>query len=390
MPRKWTLTPGKLYTFLLYLPFMKTLVVGAGFSGAVVARQLVDHLCFPVDVIDKRNHLAGNCHTYRNEDGIQVHAYGPHIFNTNRDDVWAFITRFGQFNSFVNRVKAVHSGSVFTMPINLHTINQFYGTAFSPQQAREHLAKVADSSIADPQNFEEQALSFIGKDLYEAFFRDYTIKQWGCDPRELPASILKRLPVRFDYNDNYYNAKHQGIPVDGYTSIVQNLLDHELISINLGEEYCHEMAKSYDIVIYTGAIDEYFQHSLGRLGYRTVEFKSSTGKGDYQGNAVINYPSLIYPFTRVHEHKHFAPWESHEATIWFEEYSKETGEDDTPYYPKRLPSDMNLYERYRELAAQEGNVYFVGRLGSYRYLNMDQAIGEALTFAADIISQYSR
>ena len=365
----------------------KFLVVGAGFSGAVIARRLASALDAAVDVVDHRDHVAGNCHCNRDpETQVMVHRYGPHIFNTSREDVWDFVRQFGEFVPFVNRVKAVLTSGVYSLPINLHTINQFFGKCFSPAEAAAFIESIADTSIETPANFEEQAIRMMGRPLYEAFFYGYTRKQWGCEPSELPSSILKRLPMRFDYNDNYYSTWFQAIPRDGYTDIVVRILDHPRISVATGVHFARGSQGGYDHIFYSGPIDEYFGFSLGRLGYRTVIFKEFSGTGDRLGNAVINYPDMSVPYTRVHEHKHFAPWERHERTIWFEEYSKETDPGDVPYYPKRLAADMALLEKYVVLARDEVAVSFIGRLGTYRYINMDQAIGEALDVAADAIT----
>ncbi len=360
----------------------KFLIIGAGFGGAVLARELVSRCECQVEVLDERPHLAGNCHTERDDrSGVMVHKYGPHIFNTNHQDVWDYVNRFVPIMPWINRVKAQTARGVFSLPINLHTINQFYGQTFSPAEARAFLAQQSDTTIGEPANFEEQALKFIGRELYEAFFYGYTRKQWGCEPRELPASILKRLPVRFSYDDNYYNSAHQGIPRDGYSEIVRRILDHPGITLRLKTRWEPNGHDKADHVFYSGPLDAFFGCKLGRLSYRTVTFEQIDAEGDLQGNAVINYTDLQVPFTRIHEHKHFAPWEKHERTIAFREFSKETGADDVPYYPKRLEPDLTLLEKYRELAVQTPGVSFLGRLGTYRYLDMDQVIGESLDFA---------
>jgi UDP-galactopyranose mutase len=365
----------------------KYLIVGAGFSGAVLARELVENLDCTVSVIDSREHLAGNCHTARDAtSGVMIHEYGPHIFNTNHEDVWAYINRFGTLRPFVNRVKAVNSRGVFGLPMNLLTINQFFGKSFNPAEAKEFVQSLGDQSITDPQSFEDQALRFIGADLYKAFFYGYTKKQWGCEPSELPASILKRLPIRFNYDDNYYNTKYQGIPEQGYTEIIRALLSVDGVEIQLGTPYVPKMAKDYDHVFYAGPIDGYFGHSLGRLRYRTVTFERIDAEGDYQGNAVINYTEESVPYTRVHEHKHFTPWENHERTVAFKEYSQATGPEDIPYYPLRRTEDTELFSSYAALAQEQNNITFTGRLGTYRYLDMDQVIGEALDLAKIVMN----
>lgn len=369
------------------IPAAPYLVVGAGFSGAVVARELAESgVARSVVVLDERPHVAGNCHTERDAaTGVMIHRYGPHIFNTNREEVWEYVNRFDPFQPFINRVKAANSRGVFSMPINLHTINQFFGKQFSPNEAREFVASLGDQSISEPQNFEEQALKFLGKELYEAFFKGYTRKQWGCEPTELPASILKRLPVRFSYDDNYYNSKYQGIPTHGYTAVVEKILDHPAIEVRLSTRFTRELEADYAHTFYTGPLDAYFGFCEGRLGYRTVSFERIEAEGDYQGNPVINYPEESHPYTRIHEHKHFAPWESHERTVVFREYSRETGPQDPPYYPKRLAADKKLLQRYRRLAEQRTGVSFLGRLATYRYLDMEAVIAEALEFSVACI-----
>ena len=362
------------------------LVVGAGFSGAVFARQLADLAGIGSLVIDSRDHLGGNCHTER-EDAteVMVHRYGPHIFHTSNERVWDYVQRFGEWVPFINRVKASIPRGVFGLPINLHTINQFFGKRFNPDEARAFVAGLGDSSIRDPQTFEEQALRFLGRDLYGAFFKGYTIKQWGCEPSELPASILKRLPVRFNYDDSYYNSRWQAMPRDGYTEVIRRILDHPLIEVKLSAVWEPAMRNEFDHVVFTGPIDEFYGYTEGRLGYRTVYWDREEHTGDFQGNAVINYPHLDDRHTRVHEHKHFAPWETHEKSAVFTEYSKETEEGDIPYYPKRMTADKEVLERYFQRARQDVGVSFLGRLATYRYLDMHQVIGEALDFADDLL-----
>lgn len=362
------------------------LVVGAGFSGAVIARKLAEE-GFKVICIDKRNHIAGNSYTERNkETNVMVHKYGPHIFNTNNKKVWDYVNDFGEFVPFKNKVIANTKKGVFSMPMNLLTINQFFGVKLTPNTVEEFL-KTKQLEIKHPQNFEEQALSFLGKELYDNFFYGYTKKQWGCEPKELPASILKRLPIRFNYDDNYYNSKYQGIPKDGYTEIIQNILDHKNIEIQLNTAYCKEDNRKYKHVFYTGPIDAYSDYKYGRLGYRTVNFKEEVYKGDYQGNAVINYCDNAVEYTRIHEHKHFTPWEQHDKTLVVKETSKETLENDEPYYPKRLSKDLIILEKYKkELISLQQNVSFVGRLATYRYLDMDKVIEEALNYADYFLS----
>jgi UDP-galactopyranose mutase len=291
------------------------------------------------------------------------------------------VNRFGEFRPFVNRVKASIDKGVFSMPINLHTINQFFGKRFNPIEAQAFIASLGDASIGEPANFEEQALKFIGRDLYEAFFYGYSKKQWGCEPQELPASILKRLPVRFNYNDNYYNSPLQGMPVDGYTAVIENILDYPGIQVKTGTSFDPAMRSEFEHVFFTGPIDAFYGFSLGRLAYRTVLFERVDGGEDMQGNAVINYPGMEVAHTRIHEHKHFAPWEKHERSVSFVETSKETGAEDVPYYPKRLEPDKALLLLYAEMAREDTGVSFLGRLATYRYLDMHQVIAEALEFS---------
>ncbi len=366
----------------------KFLIVGAGFSGAVLANQLAKELDCTIDVWDERSHVAGNCHTKRDaETNVMVHEYGPHIFNTDKKEIWDFVNSFVAFIPFINRVKANYKGNIYSLPVNLHTINQFFNKTFGPEEAKAFIESLGDKSITDPQSFEEQALKFLGKDLYHAFFYGYTKKQWGCEPSELPASILKRLPVRFNYNDNYYNNIYQGIPVNGYTELVEKLLDSPKINITLNKKfgYSSELLSNYNHIFYTGPIDAFFDYKFGRLGYRTVTFEKHTTDGDYQGNAVINYCDETVPHTRVHEHKHFAPWEEHEKTVYFKEFSKETTENDIPYYPKRLDADKKILDAYRAEAMQSANLSFLGRLATYRYMDMHHVIGEALHFSQSFL-----
>lgn len=356
-------------------------IVGAGFSGAVLAQEL-GRAGHRVEVFDARAHVAGNCHTARDaKTQVMLHTYGPHIFHTSNQRVWDYIQQFGTFMPFVNRVKAITGGRVFSLPLNLLTINQFLGQTFSPAQARAFFAGIAEQGTGTPANFEEQALALMGRELYEAFFKNYTLKQWGMAPTELPASILKRLPMRFNYDDNYYNSQYQGIPRDGYTAIVENLLDLPNVSLHLGTRFARAQAAGYDQVFCSGPIDAWFGYDEGRLGYRTLDFVREDHADDYQGNAVINYCDLSVPWTRISEHKHFAPWEQHADTVVFKEYSRLCEGDDTPYYPIRLVAEKALLAHYVQRARRERNVTFVGRLGTYRYIDMHVTIAEALDVA---------
>lgn len=365
-------------------------IVGAGFTGAVIAHELA-HAGLRCDVFESRAHVAGNCHTERDPTtGVMVHVYGPHIFNTSNEEVWSFIRRFDEFMPYTNRVKAIAKGRVYSLPINLLTINQFFGQTLSPADARRFIDSKADHGIADPKTFEQQALRFIGRELYEAFFEGYTRKQWGVHPSELPASILKRLPVRFNYDDNYYESRFQGIPLHGYTHIIEKLLDHENIRVHLNCNVRREDAAAYRHTFYSGPLDAWFGCAEGRLGYRTLDFVTEIHDGDYQGNPVINYCDAEVPWTRTSEHKHFAVWENHDRTIIYREYSRACGEEDIPYYPIRLVNDKKLLDVYTRMAQQETNVNFVGRLATYRYIDMHVAIQEALQASREFTATNQR
>lgn len=356
-------------------------IVGAGFSGAVVAHQLAK-AGFDTEVFESRTHIAGNCHCERDpETGVMVHVYGPHIFHTDNERVWNFVNGLGEFKPYVNRVKAITGGRVYTLPINLLTINQFFNKTLRPAQARQLLDELGDSSITEPETFEQQALRFVGRELYEAFFKTYTVKQWGLMPSALPASILKRLPVRFNYDDNYFSHRFQGMPAEGYTALVRRLLDDRHIAVHLSTAFESAQRSDYAHVFYSGAIDAWFGHRQGRLPYRTLDFECWRAEGDYQGNAVINYCDDAKPYTRITEHKHFAPWEQHEGTVCYAEYSRQCGDDDIAYYPIRQAKEKAQLAHYVELARQEEGVTFMGRLGTYRYLDMDVTIEEALRTA---------
>ncbi|MFT4091457.1 MAG: UDP-galactopyranose mutase [Asticcacaulis sp.] len=364
----------------------KILIAGAGFSGAVIARELAE-AGHKVHVVDKRPHIAGNCYSERDADtGVMVHTYGPHIFHTDDEEVWDYVNRHGRFCDYRNRVKTTSGGKVYSLPVNLHTINQFYNKTLRPDEARTFIASIASKDITEPQNFEQQALKFIGPDLYRAFFRGYTLKQWGLQPTELPAAILKRLPVRFNYDDNYFTHRFQGIPEQGYVPIVASILDHPNIEVSLNTEITADDISAATHCFWSGSLDGYFNARLGHLKYRTLDFESFTEDGDYQGCAVMNYGDEDVPYTRITEHKHFAPWESHDKTVCYREYSRDCTPDDTPYYPVRLVDDKALLSKYVELANTQKGVTFVGRLGTYRYLDMDVTIREALNCARDYLS----
>ena len=353
-------------------------MAGAGLSCAVIGRALAEH-GHRVEIFERRTHVAGNCHTERDAaSGVMLHVYGPHIFHTDDDEVWAYVNRFMAFRPYVNRVKATTGGAVYSLPINLHTINQFFGKTLSPDEARVFIEQQADTSIASPRSFEEQALRFIGRDLYEAFFKGYTEKQWGVSPATLPASILKRLPVRFDYNDNYFAHRHQGMPAAGYTAMIENILDHPNIEVHLSTPLGRDAFVDFAHVFYSGPIDGFYGFDLGRLPYRTLDFERFEAQGDRQGCAVMNYCDGTVPFTRVTEHKHFSPWEQHERTVCYREFSRVCGVSDTPYYPVHLLQGDAMLDAYLARARAEDGVTFVGRLGTYRYMDMDVTIRAAL------------
>ncbi|WP_413708769.1 UDP-galactopyranose mutase [Rhizobium sp. Rhizsp82] len=365
----------------------RILIVGAGLSGAVIGRELAlaGHL---VEIIDTRDHIAGNCHTERDEEtDVMVHVYGPHIFHTDDKEVWDYVNGFQKFMPYKNRVKATTGERVYSLPVNLHTINQFFGKTLRPDEARAFIEEKADTSITDPQSFEDQGLRFVGRELYEAFFQGYTQKQWGCSPRDLPASILKRLPVRFNYDDDYFFHKYQGMPETGYTDMVAKILDHPGITVTLSTQFKRTQAGSAQHIFYSGPLDGYFDFELGRLAYRTLDFERFTYNGDYQGCAVMNYGDAAVPFTRITEHKHFSPWEQHEGSVCYREFSRECGPGDIPYYPVRLVRDKEQLSKYVARAEQEKAVTFVGRLGTYRYLDMDVTIREALDTARLFIAR---
>jgi UDP-galactopyranose mutase len=361
-------------------------MAGAGLSCAVIARALAER-GHRVSIFERRSHVAGNCHTERDPGSdVMVHVYGPHIFHTDDEEVWAYVNRYMEFKPYVNRVKATTRGRVFSLPINLLTINQFFGQTLSPRDARAFIERQADLSIKDPQSFEEQALRFIGRDLYEAFFKGYTQKQWGVSPTALPASILKRLPVRFDYNDNYFAHRNQGMPAEGYTRMVERILAHPSISVKLGADFTPAMNREFDHVFYSGPVDGYYDYDLGRLPYRTLDFERFEDAGDYQGCAVMNYCEESVPYTRITEHKHFSPWETHERSVCYREFSRACGPEDIPYYPVHLVSGDRMLDQYQERARNEKGVTFVGRLGTYRYMDMDVTIRAAMDVARGFLA----
>lgn len=369
---------------------MRYCVVGAGLSGAVIARSLGE-AGHKVLVVDERSHLGGNCHSARDpETGVMTHVYGPHIFHTSNERVWSYVKRFAEMRPYNHRVVAVAKSAVYSLPLNLMTINQFFKRCMGPAEARAFIASKA-RKIEAPQNFEEQALALMGEELYEAFFKGYTSKQWGMDPTDLPASVLKRLPARFDYNDSYFAHHYQAIPSDGYTAMAESILRAPNVEVRLNCRF-EDLSENFAHVFYSGPLDRFFGFRLGRLGYRTLDFERMIDRGDYQGAAVINYCDADVPFTRITEHKYFAPWEKDkfDLTLCYREYSRAAGASDIPYYPIRLANEQKLLRSYIELARASEKVSFVGRLGTYRYLDMDVTIEEALIASDRLLELIAR
>lgn len=364
------------------------LVVGAGLYGAVFAQQ-AKAAGKRVLVIDKRPNIAGNVYTEKVE-GINFHKYGAHIFHTNNTNVWNYINQFATFNRFTNSPVANYKGELFSMPFNMYTFNKMWGVV-TPEEAAEIIEKQKKEVTGEPQNLEEQAISLVGRDIYEKLVKGYTEKQWGRDCKELPAFIIKRLPVRLTFDNNYFNALYQGIPIGGYTKMVENLLDG--IEVRLNEDYLAKKDE-YDAiaekVVYTGAIDAYFNYSLGNLEYRSVRFENEVlDIPNFQGNAAVNYTDRETPWTRIIEHKWFEFGKDEEGndlpkTIISREYSSEWKPGDEPYYPVNDEKNGKLYKAYRELADKEEKVIFGGRLGEYKYYDMDTVIAAALDMAGRI------
>ncbi len=354
------------------------LVVGAGLYGAVFAER-AHKAGKSVLVIDKRSHIAGNVYTESIED-INVHVYGAHIFHTNDKEVWDYITDFAEFNRFTNSPVANYKGELFSLPFNMYTFNKMWGVV-TPQQAESKIKEQREQAgITEPKNLEEQAISLVGTDIYEKLIKGYTEKQWGRPCKELPAFIIKRLPVRLVFDNNYFNAKYQGIPMGGYTKMVENMLDG--VEVKLNEDY-FDKKDYYDAlaekVIYTGAIDRYFEYKLGVLEYRSVRFETEVlDMPNYQGNAAVNYTDSETPYTRIIEHKWFE-FGTQDKTVISKEYSSEWKVGDEPYYPINDDKNGELYAKYKALAEKESNVIFGGRLGEYKYYDMDAVIASALT-----------
>lgn len=361
------------------------LVVGSGLFGSVFARQAAD-AGKKVLVIDKRPNIAGNVYTEKVE-GINFHKYGAHIFHTNNIEVWNYVNRFATFNRFTNSPVANYKGELYSMPFNMYTFNKMWGVV-TPEEAAAKIEEQKKEITEEPQNLEEQAISLVGRDIYEKLVKGYTEKQWGRDCKELPAFIIKRLPVRLTFDNNYFNALYQGIPIGGYTKLVENLL--EGIEVRLNENYLKDKAKWNAMakkVVYTGAIDAYFDYTLGNLEYRSVRFENEIlDMPNFQGNAAVNYTDRETPWTRIIEHKWFEFGKDENGndlpkTIISKEYSSEWKPGDEPYYPVNDKKNGELYQKYKALAEKEENIIFGGRLGEYKYYDMDAVIASALECA---------
>jgi len=369
------------------------LVVGAGLYGAVFAHEMEKRGkdCL---VIEKRDHIAGNIYT-KEVNGIQVHEYGAHIFHTSDKEVWNYVNQFAEFNHYINCPVARYKDELYNLPFNMNTFAKMWNIK-TPKEAREHIdAQIADLHITEPKNLEEQALSLVGRDIYEKLVKGYTEKQWGRDCKELPSFIIKRLPVRFVFDNNYFNDPYQGIPKGGYTQIVEKLL--EGIPVKLGTDYetfCQRSTDggfismdgedTFEKVLYTGMIDQFYEYCYGELAYRSLRFETEYLKDEdnYQGNAVVNYTEREVPYTRIIEHKHFE-FGTQKGTVITREYPKEWSRGDEPYYPVNDKHNSELYEKYAQRAAQEKNVLFGGRLGQYKYYDMDKVVRAALTMVEE-------
>ena len=371
-------------------------VVGSGLFGLTVAEQAA-HRGLDVAVVERRDHVGGNAWSERDPDtGIEVHRYGAHLFHTSNERVWEYVNRFTAFTAYRHRVWTVHRGEVFPLPINLGTVNQFFRANLGPQAARELVARQAAEVTGEPANLEQKAVSLIGRPLYEAFVRGYTAKQWQTDPTELPAEVISRLPVRYTYDNRYFDDRFEGLPVDGYAAWLTRMADHPRISVHLETDFLAEgHALSRDAVranvpvVYTGPLDRYFGDAHGALGWRTLDFEREVlPVGDFQGAPVVNYADDDVDFTRILEFRHFHPERDHptDRTVVVREYSRFAGPGDEPYYPVNTPEDRRRLLAYRELVAQERSqgVVFGGRLGSYQYLDMHMAIASALRTVDDL------
>ncbi len=369
---------------------MDLLIVGSGFFGLTIAERAAAS-GRTVTVIDRRHHIGGNAYSEDEaETGIEVHRYGAHLFHTSNARVWEYVNNFTSFTNYVHKVYTRHKGEVYPMPVNLGTINQFFRSALGPAEARALIAEqAAELGDKEPANFVEKGISLIGRPLYEAFIMHYTAKQWQTDPEQLEASIISRLPVRYTYNNNYFNDTWEGLPTDGYTAWLERMADHPLIDVRLGtdffdpsQEVNRDNVRGNVPVVYTGPVDRYFDYAEGELSWRTVDLEEEVLPiEDFQGTSVMNYPDPDVPFTRIHEFRHFHPERDYtkDATVIMREFSRFAGRDDEPYYPINTDADRAGLLRYRDRANAEPNVLFGGRLGTYKYLDMHMAIGSALS-----------
>ena len=366
-------------------------VVGSGLFGLTIAEQAASRWGLRVAIVERRSHLGGNAYSEIDpETGIEVHKYGAHLFHTSNERVWEYVNRFTSFTSYVHRVWTTVDGVVYPMPVNLGTINQFFSAAYGPDEARALIAQqAAEVDGQEITDFESKGVSLVGRPLFEAFFKNYTAKQWQTDPKDLPASIISRLPVRYNYDSRYFNDKYEGLPVDGYTAWMERMVASDLIDVYLDTNFFdpeNPLNKAAVVgkvpVVYTGPVDRYFDYSAGDLSWRTVDFeKEVVDTGDYQGCSVMNYGDIDVPFTRIIEFRHFHPERDYqdEKTVIFREFSRFADHGDEPYYPVNTAQDRERLEQYRELMKNEDRVFFGGRLGTYKYLDMHMAIASALT-----------
>ena len=369
------------------------IVVGSGFFGLTVAEQAASELGKRVLVVEKRSHIGGNAYSENEpETGIEVHKYGAHLFHTSNERVWEYVNRFTDFTDYQHRVFAMHDGTAYQFPMGLGLINQFFGRYYSPEEAKKLIEEQREGlDPAAATNLEERGIALIGKPLYDAFVKHYTAKQWQTDPTDLPPEIISRLPVRYTFNNRYFNDTYEGLPVDGYAAWLEKMAEHERIDVRLDTDWFEARdevrAENPDApVVYTGPLDQYFDYAEGRLGWRTLDFEQEVLEvGDFQGTPVMNYNDADVPYTRIHEFRHFHPERSEypsDKTVIVKEYSRFASEDDEVYYPINTPEDREKLEAYRRLAAEEAeqhNVLFGGRLGTYQYLDMHMAIAAALT-----------
>ncbi len=377
------------------MPQPDLVVVGSGFFGLTVAERIAEQHGRRVLVLERRDHLGGNAYSELDPDtGIEVHRYGAHLFHTSNARVWEYVNRFSTFTDYLHRVYTTHDGVVYPMPINLGTINSFFRSALSPTQARALVAEQAgEVDTRAAANLEEKAVSLIGRPLYEAFIRGYTAKQWQTDPTELPPGIISRLPVRYTYDSRYFSDTYEGLPTDGYTALLERMADHPNIDLQLETDFfdVRDEVGQDAPVVYTGALDRYFDYREGRLGWRTLDFEREVVPvPDFQGAPVMNYADEDVPYTRIHEFRHFYPERDYpsDRTVIMREFSRAAEGDDEPYYPVNTPADRDMLLRYRKLAAQETGVLFGGRLGTYQYLDMHMAIASALHLVDDVLAPH--